>query len=459
MSNFEPEKKYPMSKDIRIKRGLDIRLKGSAEKVLSQAPDSGVYAVQPTDFIGITPKLLVKEGDQVCAGDPLFFSKDDERVRFSSPVSGEIAAVVRGAKRKLLAIHILADKEQKFTEFKRPDTGNRDGLIDLLLESGMWPFIRQRPYAVIANPSDAPKSIHISCFNTEPLAADVDFTLSGSEEDFQEGLEAMKTLTSGKVHLNVDSSAPVNSLFEKAEGVQVNRFKGPHPAGNVGVQIHHVEPLNKGEVVWYAYPQDVVAIGRLLRTGKADFSKVVALAGHSLQQGKYFKTLPGTPIKSFLDGHELSGDHRVISGTVLTGNKTDMDGYLGFYHSEITIIPEGEQPEFFGWLIPDPKKFSNSRTLPSWLQPKKEYALDTNMHGEERAFVVTGEYEKVFPFDIYPVQLLKSILVEDIEKMEQLGIYEVAEEDFALCEVVCTSKLPVQSMVRKGLDMVREELS
>jgi Na+-transporting NADH:ubiquinone oxidoreductase subunit A len=196
-----------------------------------------------------------------------------------------------------------------------------------------------------------------------------------------------------------------------------------------------------------------------LRTGKADFSKVVALAGHSLQQRKYFKALPGTPVRSFIDGQEPSGDHRVISGTVLTGNKTGMDGYLGFYHSEITVIPEGEEPEFFGWLIPDPKKFSNSRTLPSWLMPRKEYALDTNMHGEERAFVVTGEYEKVFPFDIYPVQLLKSILVEDIEKMEQLGIYEVAEEDFALCEVVCTSKLPVQSMVRKGLDMVRKELS
>ncbi|NBR83127.1 MAG: Na(+)-translocating NADH-quinone reductase subunit A [Flavobacteriia bacterium] len=448
-----------MSKDIRIKRGLDIRLKGSAEKVLSQAPVPGVYAVQPTDFTGITPKLLVKEGEHVLAGAPLFYSKDDERVRFSSPVSGEIAAIVRGAKRKLLAIHILPDKEQKFAEFKRPDGSDREALIALLLESGMWPFIRQRPYAVIANPSDAPKSIHISCFNTEPLAADVDFVVSGSEEDFQEGLKAMKMLTSGKVHLNVDGSVPVNSLFEKAEGIQLNRFKGPHPAGNVGVQIHHVEPINKGEVVWYAYPQDVVAIGRLMRTGKADFSKVVALAGHSLQQRKYFKALPGTPVKSFTDGQELNGDHRVISGTVLTGNKAGMDGYLGFYHSEITVIPEGEEPEFFGWLIPDPTKFSNSRTLPSWLMPRKEYALDTNMHGEERAFVVTGEYEKVFPFDIYPVQLLKSILVEDIEKMEQLGIYEVAEEDFALCEVVCTSKLPVQSMVRKGLDMVRKELS
>jgi Na+-transporting NADH:ubiquinone oxidoreductase subunit A len=450
---------HPMSKDIRIKRGLDIRLKGSAEKVLSQAPVPGVYAVQPTDFTGITPKLIVKEGEHVLAGAPLFYSKDDERVRFSSPVSGEIAAIVRGAKRKLLAIHILPDKEQKFAEFKRPDRGGREALIALLLESGMWPFIRQRPYAVIANPSDAPKSIHISCFNTEPLAADVDFVVSGSEEDFQEGLKAMKMLTFGKVHLNVDASIPVNSLFEMAKGVQVNRFKGPHPAGNVGVQIHHVEPINKGEVVWYAYPQDVIAIGRLLRGGIADFSKVVALAGHSLQQRKYFKTLPGTPIKSFVEGQELTGDHRAISGTVLTGYKAGMDGYLGFYHSEITVIPEGEEPEFFGWLIPDPKKFSNSRTLTSWLMPRKEYTLDTNMHGEERAFVVTGEYEKVFPFDIYPVQLLKSILVEDIEKMEQLGIYEVAEEDFALCEVVCTSKLPVQRIVRKGLDMVRKELS
>lgn len=450
-----------MSKDIRIKRGLDIKLKGAADKILSSSSASSVYAIKPTDFVGVTPKLLVKEGEEVLAGQPLFYSKDDDRLQFASPVSGEVAAIVRGAKRKLLEIHIVPDAEQRYKEFvaKSPSDLDRETIIENLLGSGMWPFVRQRPYAVIANPSDTPKSIHISCFNSEPLAADVDFTVNGQEEDFNIGLEAIKKLTSGKVHLNVDGSGVPNKVFTDAKGVQVNRFKGPHPAGNVGVQIHYVEPMNKGEVVWYMYPQDVIAIGKLFSTGKADFTRVVSIAGSQIDKPRYTRALPGAQIKDLTAGNVKSGKNRFISGTVLTGTQVAEDGFLGFYNKAVTVIPEGDDPQFFGWLIPSPKIFSNSRTGLSWLMPNKEYDLNTNMNGEERAFVVTGEYEKVFPFDIYPVQLLKSILVEDIEKMEKLGIYEVAEEDFALCEFVCTSKLPVQQLVRGGLDLVRKELS
>jgi Na+-transporting NADH:ubiquinone oxidoreductase subunit A len=451
-----------MSKDIRIKRGLDIKLKGAADKILANSTVPAVYAIKPTDFIGITPKVLVKEGEEVLAGQALFYSKDNQRLCFTSPVSGEVAAVVRGAKRKLMEIHVVPDKEQRYVEFpaKSPSDVDRESIVTTLLDSGMWPFIRQRPYAVIANPDDSPKSIHISCFDSSPLAADTDFTIIGQEEDFKIGLEVLKKLTSGKVHLNVDGSGVPSKVFTEAKGVQINRFKGAHPAGNVGVQIHYVEPINKGEIVWYSYPQDVAAIGRLFSTGKADFSRVIAVAGSQVEKPRYTRALPGAQISSIVDGNlKRDQKNRIISGSVLTGTHVQENGFLGFYDKSITVIPEGEDPQLFGWLIPNPSKFSNSRTLLSWLQPNKKYALNTNMNGEERAFVVTGEYEKVFPFDIYPVQLLKAILVEDIEKMEQLGIYEVAEEDFALCEVVCTSKIPVQETVRKGLDLIRKELS
>jgi len=450
-----------MSKDIRIKRGLNIKLKGAADKILATFDPSGVYAIKPNDFKGINPKLVVKEGDEILAGQPIMFDKNMESVKFCSPVSGEVTEIVRGAKRKLLEIRILPDKNLKYVHFQThsPSDLSRESIIQTLLDSGLWPFLRQRPYAVIANPKDTPKSIHISCFDTNPLAPDVDFTLHGLEQEFNIGLEALKKLTEGKIHLNVDGSTNPDKAFTEAKGVQINRFRGPHPAGNVGVQIHYIDPLNKGETVWYLYPQDVVCMGRLFATGKADFTRIIALTGNEFIKPRYVRTLPGAQVKPFLKGNLKEGKIRVISGNVLTGTTIGKEGFLGFYDKQITTISEGDQPEFFGWLLPDPKKFSNSRTMLSWLQPNKEYVLDTGMHGEERAFVVTEEYEKVFPFDIYPVQLLKAMLAEDIDRMEQLGIYEVAEEDFALCEVVCTSKLPVQSIVKEGLELVRKELS
>ncbi len=450
-----------MSKYIRIKKGLDIKLLGEASQQFSALPFPETVAIKPTDFIDITPKLLVKATDPVLAGTPLFYDKHNEAVQFCSPVSGEVIEVVRGEKRKILEIKILADREINYVSYTRskPNDLGREEIIDRLLNGGCWPFIRQRPFDVIANPNAKPKYVCISAFDSGPLAPDYDFILLGSEATFQAGVDAIRKLTEGKVHLNVKAANPA-SLFRKIQGVEINEISGPHPAGNVGVQIHHIDPLNKEEVVWYVNPQDVLIIGRLFTEGKFDASRAVALTGSQVRNPRYYKTIIGTSVKKIIsDGGLKDGESRVISGNVLTGRQIAAEGYLSFYDSQVTVIPEGNEYEFMGWLAPGIKKFSMSRTFFSWLTPQKKHAPDTNLHGEERPFVVTGEYEKVFPMDIYPVQLLKSILIEDIELMEKLGIYEVSEEDFALCEVVCTSKIKSQEIIRRGLDLVRKELS
>lgn len=451
-----------MSQDIKIRKGLNIRMKGKAEQLYASAAQADVYAVKPTDFAGITPKLLVKEGDKVLAGTPLFYSKDHADLVFCAPVSGEVAAIVRGEKRKLLEVRILADREIRYEDFGTADPGqlSAEELRGRLLKSGAWALIRQRPYAVVADPASVPRDIFISCFDSAPLGVDQDFVVHGQEKEFQTGVNALARLTAGKVHLGLDAGNTSASPFANTSNVVIHHFRGPHPAGNVGVQIHHVAPINKGDVVWTLTPQDVIIIGRLFLEGRLNLQRNIAVAGSSVAKPRYAKVIAGTNLKPLLEGQLAEGEKvRVISGNVLTGVKTTEDGFLGYYDQQVTVIPEGDEPEFFGWIVPGFNKFSMSRSVLSWLAPKKEYVLDTGMHGEERAFVMTGQYEKVFPFDIYPVQLLKSILVEDIDAMEQLGIYEVAEEDFALCEVVCTSKIPVQSIVRQGLDLVRKEMS
>lgn len=449
-----------MAKVIKIKKGLNIKLVGIANQVIATTSAPETFAIKPTDFPGLVPKLLVKEGDEVLAGSPLFYDKDKEPVRFCSPVSGEVAAIIRGDKRKILEVKILADKEIRYIDFARSDPKNLSSEVikDTLLSSGTWPFIRQRPYGIVANPADNPKSIFISCFDSNPLAPDLNFIMLGQDTDFQTGLDALQKLTEGKIHLNVQATTTSPSFFTNAKGVEVNSFYGPHPAGNVGVQIHHIDPINKGEVVWYIHPQDVLVIGRLFNNGKFDTSRIVALTGSRVNAPKYYKTITGAAIKNMIaDAGLKEGKNRVISGNILSGKQIEAEGHLNFYDSQITVIPEGDEPEFMGWLKPGFDKFSVSRTFFSWLTPSKEHDLDTNMHGEERPFVMTGQYEKVFPMDIYPVHLLKSILVEDLELMEKLGIYEVVEEDFALCEFVCTSKIDAQHIIRKGLDMVRKE--
>lgn len=450
-----------MSKDIRLKKGLNINLHGEADKVYASIPASETFVVKPTDFHGMTPKLTVKVGDKVNAGSVLFYDKYNERVKFVSPISGEVTAINRGEKRRVMEVVLKADAEIQYESFTKATASelSREQIIEALLGSGAWPFIRQKPFDVIANPADMPKAIFISTFNTAPLAADNDFVLHGLEKEFQAGLDFICKLTEGTVHLNVDGNTNPSKVFTSAKGVQVNKVSGAHPAGNVGVQLHHIDPINKGEVVWYLYPQDVIAIARLFAEGKYDASRIVALTGSQVEKPRYYRTIAGASISNMVADNLKEGENRFISGDVLTGTKVAADGTLGFYDTQVTVIPEGNYQEFLGWLTPGLNKFSVSKTFFSWLMPSKKYNLDTNLHGEERAYVMTGEYEKVLPMDVYPMQLIKACMIEDIELMENLGIYEVSPEDLALCEFVCTSKMEVQTILREGLDLVRKECS
>ncbi len=448
-----------MSKSIRIRKGLDIRLVGEAEKVLSQTDPAKVIAIKPTDFHGLVPKVLVKPGDHVKVGSPLFADKYNDRILFTSTVSGEVADVVRGAKRKVMEIRVLADAQQQYVDLGagNPSTMNRETIIQKLLASGVWPVIRQRPFDIVADPAQTPKHIFVSCFDSSPLAPDLDLVVRNEGDDLQAGFDALAKLTSGKVNIVVGSETTAREFLD-AKGVVRHSMSGPHPAGNVGVQIHHISPINKGEVVWTCGVQDVLMIGRLFRTGKLDPSRVVAVTGSEAKHPKYFRTIIGVPVKDILG--DVPSNVRIISGNVLTGDHVSNSSTLGFYHTQLTLIPEGDTPKFFiteGWASPGFDKFSANRSYPTWLMPGKHYAMDSNQNGEERAFVMSGQYEKVFPFDIYPVQLLKSILINDIEQMEKLGLYEVAPEDFALCEFVCTSKINSQSIVRAGLDSLKKE--
>lgn len=447
-----------MSKTVKIRKGANIKLVGSAEKTTSDTTLPSSFALKPTDFHGMVPKLLLKEGAEVKAGTPIFYSKSNERIKFVSPVSGEIAEVVRGAKRKILEVKIVADSEQK-SETAAPvdfSSFDRAKMAYALLDAGLWPFIKRRPYDIIADPTEAPKSIFVSGFDSAPLGADLNYILEGREADFQTGIDALSKLTEGEVHLNIQSGS--GSFMANAKNAQVNTFTGPHPAGLPGIQIHHIDPVNKGEVVWVVDAQAVAIIGRFLKTGKFDFSKKIALAGSEVEKPQYLNTWIGASLDSILKGRVRDGDNRIIDGNVLSGNKLSEDGYLGFHSNVISVIPEGREPQFMGWLAPNFHKFSLSQSYFSWLMPNKKYRLNTNMNGEDRAFVMSGQYEDVLPMDLYPVHLLKAIMSNDIEKMEALGIYEVAPEDLALCEYACTSKTPVQKLIREGLDTAIQEL-
>jgi len=457
-----------MSKTIKLKKGFDINLAGKAQKVYSEAPQPETLAIKPTDFIGMSrPKVLVKEGDAVKAGTPILFDKMAEKVMYCSPVSGEIATVVRGAKRKLLEVRILADKQNTFEEFKKYSVSevgslSKEQAKEQMLKAGVWPNILQRPYAIVANPEDTPKSIFISSFDTAPLAPDYDFIFKGEEKYMQAGVDILKKFTDGPVHVQLNGNGEVSPIFSHLKNVTLNTVSGPHPAGNVGVQIHHIDPINKGDIVWTVNPYGVIQIGKLFLEGKYDASKTVAIAGSSVKKPAYYKTFTGACVDKVL-ANNLNEDHvRVISGNVLTGEKIAPDGYMGFYDLVLTVIPEGDRPRFFateGWFAPTSKRLSFHRALGllSFLNGKsKEYVLDTSTNGEERAFVMTGAFEKVLPMDILPTYLLKAIMAEDYDEMEALGIYEVAEEDLALCEFIDVSKHDIQALVRKGLDLMRE---
>ncbi len=449
-----------MSDVIKIKKGLDIRLKGKAEKVFGSAELPELFAVKPGDFPGLVPKLTVKPGDKVKTGSVLFFDKYRTNVKFVSPVSGEVQVVNRGERRRILEVVVKSDNQNETEDFGAADPKQltKEQAVEKILASGMWPFLRQRPYNVIANPADEPKAIFISAFDTSPLAPDYDFIVSGQEKEFQAGVSVLDKLTQGEVHIGVNNDM-ASKVFLSVDGAVKHSFSGPHPAGNVGVQIHHISPINKGDVYWTIQPQEVISLGKLFLEGVYDASRIVALTGSEIKNRNYVKTKVGAQIKTYIENKVEEGKLRYISGNVLTGDNIGKDGYLGSYHSQLTVIPEGDEYQFMGWAGPGFGKFSVSKTFFTWLCSKKEYRLDANLNGGHRAIIISGQYDKVLPMDILPEHLIKAIITEDIDKMEQLGIYEVAEEDFALCEFVCTSKLEVQSIIRKGIDVMIKEMS
>lgn len=446
-----------MSKTIKIKKGLDIKLKGMAELSIGGEITSTLYGIEPANFLGLIPKLSVKPDEYVKIGTPLFYDKNQPEVKITSPVSGKVVAINRGDRRKILDIEIESDNKFESEQFSIGELSsiNRDSIKEVLLSSGLWPYLIQRPFGIIAKPSDTPRDIFVSGFDSAPLAPSYDFSLANDLKSFQKGIDVLAKLTDGKVYLGVRSG----SKLAEVKNAEVNVFDGPHPAGNVGIQIHHLKPINKGDKVWTVDPQAVVFIGRLFSDGKLNFSKIVSLTGSEVKNPMYYKTVVGVKASSIVSGKtEASGKERIIAGNVLTGIKMNADDYLNFYANQITVIPEGDNYEFLGWAMPRFNKFSFSRAYFSWLTPGKTYRADANLNGEERAYVMTGQYEKVLPMDILPVHLIKSIMADDIDKMELLGIYEVIEEDLALCEYVCTSKIEVQHILRKGIDLIVKEL-
>jgi len=448
-----------MSNIIRIKKGADIKMEGKAELNVSELADSKFYALKPSDFNGLTPKLSVSAGDKVKAGSPLFYDKYNPNILFTSPVSGTVSSINRGERRVILSVVVEADGNNENETFQKTDpaTMSNENILQNILKSGCWPLVKQRPYDVIANPNDKPRDIYVTAFDSSPLAPDYEFVGKEDMVAFQSGITALSKLTEGKVRVGVKSSA---SIFSKVSNAEVTEFQGPHPAGNIGTQINKTLPINKGDIVWTLNAMSVIVIGRLFETGFYDSSKTIALAGSEVEKPSYFKVKAGANINDIVSGKLKSeSTNRIISGNVLTGQQVNTENYLGFYDYEVTVIPEGDEAEFFGWVIPGFKKFSRSRTFLSWLTPNKEYRLTTKMHGGERPFIVSGAFEKVFPFDILPVQLIKAIIINDLDLMEELGIYEVAEEDFALCEVISTSKIEIQKIVRKGLNNMIKEFS
>ena len=452
-----------MSKNIKLKKGFNINLAGKAEKIVADY-SAETFAVKPTDFLGfIKPKVLVEVGDKVKAGTPLYYDKSAEAVKFASPVSGEVIAVNRGAKRRLLEIVVKSDGALDSVELSKKTiseiaSASAEDLKTQICESGAWGNIVQRPYGTVANPSDSPKSIFISGFDSNPLAADYGVILKGKEEAFKAGIEVLKKLTAGKVHLSTKFGNEVVSAFANLEGVEQSQFDGPHPSGNVGVQIHHLDPINKGDLVWTIDPVAVAQIGNVFIKGQYDASRVIAVAGSELNEAKYYNTFTGANVKELTNGNLKSDNVRIVSGSVLSGEKVEKDGFVGFYDNNFSIIPEGDDLIFFGSFKPDASRLSFQKAfgLLSFLNgSKKEYVLNSNINGEKRAFVQSGVMEKVLPMDIYPIYLLKAILTEDYDSMEALGIYEVVEEDFALCEFVDVSKNDVQKIIRQGLDLMQ----
>ena len=450
-----------MSNNIYLKQGLDLPINGDAAQNTKKVIVPDVVAVKPTDFRGLVPKLLVREGDKVLAGTPVLADKMSQNILFASPVSGTVAEVVRGEKRKLLEVRIKADATQEYVDYgvKKVSAMTAEQIKTSLLEAGLWPAITQRPYGIIANPEDKPKAIFISAFTTAPLAANPEFAFAADMKHIQTAINALDKLTDGGIHLSLNSENCSGTPFHKLENTIQHTFSGKHPAGNVGVQIHHVAPIRKGETVWTVSPLMLAAIGKLFDTGKYDVKRKIAVTGPKAIGPAYVEGYPGISIKDIKDFYNAGENLRFISGDVLTGTNIGAEGFLGFFDNQITILEEGDKYELLGWAKPCRSKlFSASRTYFSWLTPNKKYDMDTNLHGGPRAFVMNDLYSKVLPMELYPVYLLKACLANDIDKMEKFGIYEILEEDLALCEYVCPSKIYIQQIITDGIALMLKEM-
>lgn len=478
-----------MSETISIRKGLDLPISGAAEKRLTDACSITTYAMKPTDFVGLTPRLLVEEGDRVAVGDALFCDKSDERIRFTSPVSGQVKAIVRGEKRKLLEVVVEVDSNSSSSARSDSESSpipmDADAIKAAMLQCGLWPQLRQRPFGTVANPDDTPKAIFVSAFSSAPLAPDYDFIMRGREEALKKGLEALAKLTDGKVHVCFCPNQRLASTIKQLNNQQFNIHfvKGSHPAGNIGTQIAHIDPINKGEIVWMMNLQDVAVLGELVATGIYKPERVVAIAGPNIKNPHYYRVRFGACLAAIIkaqllnneypkmDANDSTKENRVISGDILSGTQIAADGFLSAYDDLVSILPEGDYYDFMGWLMPGLRKFSFSRTFLSGFMPKSTFKpmgielprfenlwkFDTNTHGDLRPLVFTGNFERVFPFDIYPTQLIKACIIGDIELMENLGIYEVEPEDFALCEFIDTSKTDIQAIIRVALEKLRKE--
>lgn len=453
---------YVKGRYVSLKRGHDILLEGKAGGAIQKGAAT-TFAVQPANFRGMSPipKVEVEVGNSVKAGDHLFYDKKNPAVKYVAPVSGEVIAINRGERRSIANVVILADKEQQYRTLNAPnlETSSREELVEFLLDTGGWSLLRQRPFNVIASANEVPANIFVSTFDTAPLAPDLNLVVEGKGTAFQKGLEVLGKLTKGHVWLglNANGAHAPNPIFTNATGVNKCWFSGKHPAGNVGVQIHHIAPIGTKSTVWTLGVQEVVTLGALFTEGRFNAERVVAVTGAELKSAQYVSTYIGAHIGQLLEGN-LANDHvRIISGDVLSGATTSMENFLNYYDDQLTVLEEGDQYQMFGWLLPDMATPSASKALPGHRFPDTVYKANTNTNGEKRAFVVTGQYEEMLPMDIYPQHLMKAILTNDYEKMEGLGIHELVEEDVALCEFACTSKQPLQQILRQGLDMVNEQ--
>lgn len=446
-----------------LSKGFELKLAGQAKQEIV-AGQAKTFAIQPPNFLDISPipKVEVEVGDEVSVGDILFFDKKRPDVKYVSPVSGEVVAINRGDKRSIASVVILADKSFKYKALTPPnlETTSREDLIAFLKESGNFVFFNQRPFDTIPDDGVSPKNIFVTTFDSAPLAPDLSLVAEGNEEAFQKGVDVLNKLTDGKVYLGLDGrkGKKVSSVFKNVNGAELNYFNGKHPVGNVGIQIHHLAPIKSGDKVWTLTVQELISLGKCFLDGKFNGERIVALTGVQLNDSKYVRTYIGANIGELLSGNIKEDKNRIISGDPLSGKMKLLDEFVNFRDDQITVLEEGDNYELFGWLLPISPRPSASGTFPNFLYPNHEFEVDTNTHGEKRAFVVTGQYEDVLPMQIYPQQLMKSILIGDIEKMEGLGISELTEEDIAICEFVCTSKQPLQKILREGLNVMKEQV-